>query len=218
MLVAGQCVLLVDDVVDGIEISGDELGRTQHGNNNAYCQDNEISWLNWDNADAHLLSFTQKLIRLRREHPVFRRCAWFHGHPTSVGEIEDIAWFKYDGQHMEEHDWHRDYAKSFAVFINGRGMHTRSSLGARVIDDSFYIIFNSYHGFIHYKLPAEIYAKDWTKILDTSIDKVIVDDADEGKRYKAGEMITVRGNSILLLHHPMNKTQSRDFPFSFDSL
>lgn len=188
-------------------VAGDELGRTQLGNNNAYCQDNEISWINWDQADQHLLEFTRKLIRLRRDHPVFRRCTWFRGQPISAGEIEDIAWFKYDGHHMEEHDWQRDYAKSFAVFINGRGMHSRSSLGLRVIDDSFYIIFNSYHGFINYKLPPEIYAKDWTKILDTSQDKVLLD-GHQGKKYKAGEMIIVHGYSIVLLQHSTKQRES----------
>ena len=107
---------------------------------------------------------------------------------------------------MEAHDWQRDYAKSFGVFINGRGMHSRTSTGLRMIDDSFYIIFNSYHGYINYTIPEEIYAKDWTKILDTHEDKVILD-GYEGKKYKAGEMITVHGNSIVLLHHATNKRE-----------
>jgi glycogen operon protein len=185
-------------------ILGDELGRTQNGNNNAYCQDNEISWLNWQNADQVLLKFTQKLIQLRRQHPVFRRRTWFRGQPVKGGEIEDIAWFKFDGEHMKEEDWQHDYAKSFGVFINGRGMRARTSLGVRVTDDSFYIIFNSYHGYIDYKLPPEEYAKDWTLILDTSKDEVITE-GDEGKLYSAGEMITVHDCSILLLHHVIAK-------------
>ena len=202
---------LISDVlikyVRSCSISGDELGRTQLGNNNAYCQDNEISWINWKKADQHLLSFTQKLIRLRRDHPVFRRCTWFRGQPVRPGEGEDIAWFKYDGHHMEEHDWQRDYAKSFAVFINGRGMHSRTSLGLQMIDDSFYLIFNAYHGYINYKLPSEIYGKNWTKVLDTSQDKVVVEGAEEGTTYVAGEMIMVHGYSIVLLQHAMTKRE-----------
>ena len=185
---------------------GDELSRTQQGNNNAYCQDNEISWLNWDKADKVLLAFTQKLIKLRRNHPVFRRRTWFRGRPVAPGEIDDIAWFKFDGQYMQEEDWQHDYAKSFGVFINGRGMRFRTLLGERVTDDSFYIIFNAYHGYIDYKLPSEEYAKDWKLILDTSTDKVNTE-GDEGKTYLAGETITVHDNSILLLQHVIPKEE-----------
>jgi glycogen operon protein len=105
---------------------------------------------------------------------------------------------------MREEDWQHEHAKSFGVFINGRGMRARSSLGIRVIDDSFYIIFNAYHGYINYKLPSEEYAKDWTLILDTTSDKVITE-GDEGKTYSAGDTITVHDNSILLLHHLIPK-------------
>ncbi|CAF1276014.1 unnamed protein product [Didymodactylos carnosus] len=185
----------------------DELSRTQQGNNNAYCQDNEISWLNWDNCDQQLLAFTQKLIELRRRHPVFRRRRWFRGQPVKDGEIEDIAWFKFDGKHMQEEDWQHDYAKSFGVFINGRGMRSRTSLGVRVVDDSFYIIFNAYHGCIDYKLPSKEYAEDWTKVLDTSKGYVVTD-GDEGEKFKADGTITVHDNSILLLHHAILKHEN----------
>ncbi|CAF2944657.1 unnamed protein product [Rotaria sp. Silwood2] len=181
-------------------VAGDELSRTQQGNNNAYCQDNEISWLNWKKADKVLLEFTQKLIQLRRQHPVFRRRTWFRGQPMQPGEIEDIAWFKFDGQYMKDEDWQHDYVKSFGVFINGRGMQARSSLGVRLTDDSFYIIFNAYQGYIDYKLPGKEYANDWTLILDTSKDTIITE-GDEGRIYQANETITVHDNSILLLHH-----------------
>ena len=181
-------------------IVGDELSRTQQGNNNAYCQDNEISWINWQDADQHLFEFTQKVILLRREHPVFRRCTWFRGHAIKSGEIEDIAWFKFDGQRMEEEDWQHDYAKSFGVFLNGREMCSRSSFGRQYVDDNFYIIFNAHYGYIHYRLPSENYAKNWTLILDTTKDKIITE-GDEGRIYLAGETIIVHAYSILLLHH-----------------
>ncbi|CAF1252071.1 unnamed protein product [Rotaria sp. Silwood1] len=187
-------------------VAGDELGRTQQGNNNAYCQDNEISWLNWKKADKVLLAFTQKLIQLRRQHPVFRRRTWFRGQPVKLGELEDIAWFNFGGHHMTDEDWQHDYAKSFGVFINGRGMQARTSLGVRITDDNFYIIFNAYNGYIDYKLPGEEYAKDWTLILDTSKDTVITE-GDEGRIYQAGETITVHDISILLLHHAIPKEE-----------
>ena len=147
-----------------------------------------------------MLAFTQKLIKLRRQHPVFRCRTWFRGQVLKHSEIEDIAWFKFDGEHMKEEDWQHDYAKSFSVFINGRGMHARTTVGERVTDDSFYIIFNAYHGCIDYKLPSEEYAKDWRLILDTSKDEVITK-GDEGKIYLAGDTIMVHDYSILLLHH-----------------
>jgi len=159
---------------------------------------------NWEKADKVLLNFTQKLIKLRRQHPVFRRRHWFRGRPVKGDEIEDIAWFKFDGHHMTEADWQHDYAKSFGVFINGRGMTSRTATGERVTDDSFYIIFNSYHGYIDYKLPDEQYAKTWTLILDTSVDKVITE-GDEGRTYEANETITVHDCSILLLHNVIEK-------------
>ena len=184
-----------EDELEGTLVLGDELNRTQQGNNNAYCQDNEISWLNWSTIDETLLSFTQKLIHLRRQHPVFRRRTWFRGWPVNAGEIEDIAWFKFDGERMKEDDWQHEHAKSFAVFFNGRGMRSRTSVGEPVTDESFYIIFNAYHGYIDYKLPGEEYARSWTKILDTSQDE----DAIDEQTYLADQTITVHDHSILLL-------------------
>ena len=197
MLVAGQGRHFTRRDRERKIVLGDELNRTQQGNNNAYCQDNEISWLNWLTIDETLLCFTQKLIQLRRQHPVFRRRTWFRGKPVNPGEIEDIAWFKFDGERMKEDDWQHEHAKSFAVFFNGRGMRSRTSLGERVTDDSFYIIFNAYHGYIDYKLPGEEYARSWTKILDTSKDE----DATDEQTYLADQTITVHDHSILLLHY-----------------
>ena len=154
--------------------------------------------------DQQLLVFTQKLIHLRRHHPVFRRRRWFRGQTVVDGEIEDIAWFKFDGIYMQEGDWHGDYVKSFAIFISGRGMSSRTSLGVRVVDDSFYIIFNASDGDTDYKLPSKEYAEDWTKILDTSEDTVI-NEANQGKHFQAGDTITAHGHSILLLHHVISE-------------
>jgi isoamylase len=190
-----------------VQISGDEFSRTQQGNNNAYCQDNEISWINWGKSDQELLDFTRKLIDLRRRHPVFRRRKWFRGQAIKPGENEDIAWFKFDGAHMLDEDWQVDHAKSFAVFINGRGMRSRTSVGVRVVDDSFYIIFNAYSGCIDYKLPSEQYGTDWTKILDTSQNSILTV-GDQGEKYIADDTITVHDNSILVLRHAILDHQS----------
>ena len=147
-----------------------------------------------------MLTFAQKLIHLRRKHPIFHRRRWFRGQPVDNDKIEDIAWFKVDGTCMEEGDYHGDYVKSFAIFMSGRGMHSRTTMGVRMTDDHFYIIFNVFNGDLDYKLPSEKYAKDWTKILDTSEDKVIIEPKG-GQRFQSGNTITVYGNSVVLLHH-----------------
>lgn len=156
--------------------------------------------MNWEELDQSLLTFAQKLIHLRRKHPVFHRRQWFRGQPVDDDKIEDIAWFKIDGTRMQDGDYHGDYVKSFSVFMSGRGMHSRTSVGVRVTDDDFYIIFNASSGDLDYKLPSEKYAKDWTKILDTSEDKVVTE-PKEGEQFQAGNTITAHGNSVVLLHH-----------------
>jgi glycogen operon protein len=180
-------------------LAGDELGRTQRGNNNAYCQDNEISWVNWAGADEDLLAFTRKLIQLRKDHPVFCRRRWFQGLPIKGTGVEDIAWFLPEGTEMTEENWSHDFAKSLAVFLNGKGLRSRGPNGEQIVDDSFYVIFNAYHGPIVYQLPPRKYGREWTKILDTSNSRV----EEEGIAYGASENIIVEGRSVVLLHHPM---------------
>jgi glycogen operon protein len=180
-------------------VAGDELSRTQKGNNNAYCQDNEISWINWEEADLHLLQFTRNLIHLYKSHPVFSRRRWFQGQPIKGTGLGDIAWFRPDGTEMTEANWRNDYAKSLAVYMNGHGLHTSGWRGEQLIDDSFYIIFNAYHGQLEYTLPPTKYGAEWIKVLDTMEGDGII---DKGKKYKADDMITVEGLSIILLSQP----------------
>ncbi len=180
-------------------LAGDELGRTQRGNNNAYCQDNYISWVDWAAADEDLLAFTRKLIRLRKDHPVFCRRRWFQGLPIKGSGVEDIAWFLPEGTEMTEENWSHDFAKSLAVFLNGKGLRSRGPSGEQIVDDSFYVIFNAYHGPIVYQLPPRKYGREWTKILDTSNSRV----EEEGVAYGASENIIVEGRSVVLLHHPL---------------
>jgi len=174
-------------------VAGDEFGRTQNGNNNAYCQDNEISWLDWDNADEDLLSFTQKLIALRKDHPAFRRRKWFQGQPIKGKGLEDIAWFLPEGTEMSDDNWNHDFAKSLGVFLNGKGLHYVDPQGEPIYDDNFYMIFNAHDQPLDYHLPEKILNKPWTKILDTSNDQV------EENLIKENEVIKVNGRSIVLL-------------------
>lgn len=178
-------------------LAGDEMSRSQQGNNNAYCQDNEVSWLNWDKADVELIEFTRKLIALRLDHPVFCRKKWFQGQPIKGVGVEDIAWFLPEGTEMTDEHWNTSFAKSLGIYLNGKGIHNLSSKGEPIIDDSFYVIFNAHHESLEYILPEEKYGKEWRKILDT-FDGVI----GEGQTFQSGEKITVEGRSIILLLNP----------------
>lgn len=175
-------------------VAGDEFGRTQQGNNNAYCQDNEISWLDWEHADQELLLFTRQLIAIRKSHPVFTRRRWFQGRQIRGVGVEDIAWFLPDGAEMTEAHWNASFAKSLAVYLNGYGDHSRFQEGNAHVDDHFYIIFNAHYRRIKYCLPAEKYGKEWRLVLDTA--KAVV---DEEAVYGAGASIEVRSRSIVLL-------------------
>ncbi|MEI6947382.1 glycogen debranching protein GlgX [Paraflavisolibacter sp. H34] len=181
-------------------LAGDELGRTQQGNNNAYCQDNEVSWIDWANADQDLLAFTRKLIHFYKNHPVFSRRRWFQGLPIKGIGLEDIAWFLPDGSEMSEEHWQVDFAKSLAVFLNGQGIRSSGPMGEHIVDDSFYIIFNASHLPLTYTLPPKKYGSYWVKVLDTIENGEVAD-----KTYKPREAVKVEGRSILLLKSPLQQ-------------
>jgi pullulanase/glycogen debranching enzyme len=112
-------------------------------NNNAYCQDNEISWYDWGSADTTLLEFVRRLIQLRKQHPVFRRRKWFQGRPIHGAKVTDIGWFTPDGKEMAEEQWGEGFAKALGVFLNGEGIDSPDARGERVVDQSFYVLFNA---------------------------------------------------------------------------
>jgi isoamylase len=174
-------------------VAGDELGRTQLGNNNAYCQDNEISWLNWAAADTDLLNFTRTLIELRKSHPAFCRTKWFQGQPIKGSGVQDIAWFLPQGQEMEEHNWKEDFAKSLAVFLNGKGIKGLDEQGRAITDDSFYVIFNAHHEPLQYILPAKQYGSKWEVVLDAGNPK------NQKLAYGPGDPIPVEGRTVVVL-------------------
>lgn len=160
-------------------VAGDEFGRTQKGNNNAYCQDNEISWLDWNGLDAALLDFTKKLIALRTENAVFRKRKWFRGQPKQRTGLPDIAWFGPSGQEMEEEHWDSDFAKSLAVYLH-------SDVTA------FYLIFNAHYESVDFVLPAPSWGRTWELILDTGQDGL-------PSSYQSGEELKVQGRTVLVL-------------------
>jgi glycogen operon protein len=146
-------------------LGGDELGRTQRGNNNAYCQDSELSWLDWEHVDTGLLEFTRGLIALRREHEVFRRRRWFHGRP--IRGIPDILWLKPDGTEMNEGDWNAGFARSVGVFLNGEAILSTDTRGQRIVDESFLLLFNAHVEPLEWVLP-DLRGTHWTRVLDSA--------------------------------------------------
>jgi len=147
-------------------LGGDEIGRTQGGNNNAYCQDNEISWYDWDHADAGLLVFAQGLIALRQGHPIFRRRRWFQGRQIHGEQQSDIAWFVPDGSFMDDAHWDEADAKAIAMFLGGDDLGV-DGRGQPISDSSFFIMLNAADNNVIFTLPEARWAGHWRIVLDT---------------------------------------------------
>ncbi|MBB5287299.1 glycogen operon protein [Rhabdobacter roseus] len=179
-------------------LAGDEWGRTQQGNNNAYCQDNEISWLDWSSADQDFLSFTRKLIHFSKHHPAFHRRRWFQGVPIKGSDVEDIAWYLPDGSNIPDDSWEEAFAKSLAVYLNGKGIRCVDYQNNKIVDDSFYLIFNAHDEPISYVLPKEKNGQEWFKVLDTHENYL----EEEGIAYPPGGEILVPGRSTVVLKCP----------------
>jgi isoamylase len=171
-------------------LGGDEIGRTQGGNNNAYCQDNEISWHDWEHADQDLLGFTARLIALRREHPVLRRRRYLQGHP--MHGCAEIGWCKPDGAEMSDDDWDAGFARSVGLFHNGQAIADRDRRGQQVTDDSLLLLFNAHHEPISWMLPKQ-WGQCWEPVLDTA------GTHREGKLFKGGAALPVAGRSVVML-------------------
>jgi glycogen operon protein len=180
-------------------VSGDELGKSQSGNNNAYCQDNEISWINWQAEDKDLLSFTQKLIHFQHAHPVFCRRRWFKGRPIQGSGVEDIAWFLPDGNSMNEENWNHDFAKSLGIFLNGKAIPSDGPKGEPITDNNFYIVFNAYEEELPYVLPSEEFGSAWIKVIDTHENFF---EEKGGQSFAPGDIIKVQGRSVVVLKEP----------------
>src|SRR5690606_14662686 len=148
-------------------LGGDEFGRSQGGNNNGYCQDNEISWFNWKKVDASLLEFTSKLIDLRKAHPVFHRPRWFHERSIHGTKVEEILWFTPDGNRMQEENWGEDNETVLTIFLNGNSQFYVNPFADPVSDDSFFLIMNAHHEDVAVTLPAIRGPEHWCTVFDT---------------------------------------------------
>jgi isoamylase len=182
-------------------LHGDEIGRTQQGNNNAYCQDTELSWVDWSLAEENkdLLEFTSALADLRRQHPVFRRRRFFAGKPIRKGDeqLRDIAWFTPAGEEMTEQNWGDSFGRSIVVFLNGEGIPDLDQRGMRVLGDSFLMAFNAYHEDIEMTLPNDSYGPAWTVVVDTATSQVT--SVAEGEQIPAGGRLTLTSRSLVVL-------------------
>ncbi|MEU7409866.1 glycogen debranching protein GlgX [Streptomyces sp. NPDC042638] len=185
---------------------GDELGRTQRGNNNAYCQDNEISWIDWELAREQqpLVEFTRRLIALRAAHPVLRRRRFFRGETATNAEqpLPDLMWLRPDAREMTARDWQRDDAHSVGVFLNGDAIAERDPHGRRMVDDSFLLLVNGYWEPVVFRLPDGSFGERWTTLTDTAEPDGIPDERER----KAGTRLRVEARSLVLLSRPSRGT------------
>jgi isoamylase len=179
---------------------GDEIGRTQHGNNNAYCQDNELSWMDWADIDVDLLAFTRRLTELRRAHPIFRRRRFFDGRPVrrrGQDTLPDIQWFTPEGAEMTEEDWDSGFGRAIAVYLNGQGIAGTDGRGQRVMDDSFLMCFSAHHEPIDLRVPGAEYGPGWEIVLDTVEDSAGADSA--GKVVEPDGVLPVGPRALVVL-------------------
>jgi len=175
-------------------VGGDEAGRTQQGNNNAYCQDSDLSWFDWQSMDEGLCSFVARVIRFRKSHPNFQRRRWFLG--RAVRGISDIDWFTPAGERMTDADWQAGYARTVGVFLNGKAIPTPDDRGEPIVDDSFYMIFNAHYEPMTFTLPGAQWGSRWERIIDTDQP---MPDLRVHTVCKAREKVKVRPHSMVVL-------------------
>jgi isoamylase len=178
-------------------LGGDEFGRSQHGNNNAYAQDNELSWFRWDEADEELQTFTRQLVELRRDHPIFRRRRWFQGRPIAGADREDIAWMTPDAERMDQESWEEYFARSLQVFLSGHGIASPDERGERVTDDSFLILFNGDHADLEFTIPKGL-ADEWVVVLDTD-EPTLREGGDDREVLAGGDTRQLVERSVVVL-------------------
>ena len=176
---------------------GDEMGRTQQGNNNVYCQDSELSWMDWSltGRNASLLEFTKKVTTLRKDHPVFRRRRFFDGTPIRTGaQVRDIAWLTPAGEEMTLEDWDSGFGKSITVFLNGDAIPEPDARGFRVVDDSFLLFFNAHDADLDFVVPQGTYGTQWQACIDTADPEGNTDLV-----VRAGDKVTLEARSVIVL-------------------
>jgi glycogen operon protein len=178
-------------------LAGDEIGHTQNGNNNTYCQDSELTWLNWDlsREDQRFVDFTSCLIEIRKQHRLFRRRHFFQG--RSIRGLKDIIWLTPDGHEMTDEEWNQSFARCLGVFLAGEGIEEYDERGRIITDGDGIILFNSHHESIPFKIPEVGEPDGWRMLLDTSVDQI---NGGEGRHWRAGEVFDLKARSLALLY------------------
>ncbi|MBX5483053.1 MAG: glycogen debranching protein GlgX [Myxococcaceae bacterium] len=180
-------------------LMGDEVSRSQQGNNNAYCQDNELSWMRWDHDERQraLLEFTRKMIRLRREQPVLQRRRFFQGAHIWDSQLKDLAWFRPDGREMKREDWELPSVRSIGMLLGGDAIPTPDERGNRIVGDTLLVLMNAHHEAMSFTLPAVEWGRDWEVVVDTA-------DVSGATRPStpAGGKIELVGRSLVILRRP----------------
>jgi glycogen operon protein len=178
-------------------LGGDELDRTQKGNNNAYCQDNEVSWFDWTMTPdkERMLQFFARMIRIRREHPIFHRRNFFQGRPIRGSDIKDVIWLTPKGEEMTDAEWRESQARSLAVYFSGHGLFETDEKGRPLTDDTFLVLFNSHGEQVFFRLPRFEHAARWLMVMDTAYEHGLA----RGGITPAGGVYTVEARSIVLL-------------------
>ncbi len=181
-------------------LAGDELGRTQQGNNNAYCQDNEISWIDWENMrkeDLEFLEFVKSLIRIRHTHPVFNRTRFFHGQLIGGSPVKDITWLSLDGRELTHDEWHLSFARCFGFHLGGDTGDFFSRAGKRLVDDRFIVLLNADRNDIGFQLPSADLGLLWNVLIDTARPDI----DGHGAEIRARATFPLKGRSLVLLIH-----------------
>jgi isoamylase len=189
--------------------AGDEIGRTQRGNNNAYCQDNEISWMDWklERSKRDLLDFTQLLIQLFHQHPVLRRRVFFQGRRIRGSEVKDLAWFKPDGKEMTDDDWNNGFARCLGLRLAGDAIEEVDARGNRILDDTLLILLNAHHEPVNFVLPAHRRKLRWQVVFDTKEEKI----RRRQRLIRGGNEYPLEARSMVLLRLPHHETgESKD--------
>jgi glycogen operon protein len=177
-------------------LHGDEMGRTQGGNNNGYAQDNEITWVDWESADQPLVEFTAALSRLRKEHPTFRRSRFFNGRPVKTEEgapMPDVVWLRPDGSVMQPDDWESGFGRAIGVFLNGQGIRERDRRGEQISDRHFIVLFNAGGEAVDFRIPDITYSPEWDVLVDTAGERANTEPV------QPGAAITLEAKSLMVL-------------------
>ena len=184
--------------------AGDEIGRTQQGNNNAYCQDNEISWIDWDiqGPCRDLLDFTRSLVGLFHQHPALRRRRFFQGRPILGSEVKDITWLRPDGKEMTDRDWQNPQTRALGLLLAGDAIGETDERGNRIVDGTLFLVFNAFWGQVSFLLPGN--AEDhWQVTLDTRESR-----PGPGRKLRGGARYRVEGRSVTMFCLPYEEREA----------